>query len=131
MLRLRGHSAHPTWLQVRVPRHPAQAQPSGLMSNSFLVPGSGLTMPGDETGVDWAFWNLLSTGLVLSSVTRFPSGCWLTGGSEQMTAALQSPWGLAKYVGGRVNPEHFHLYFNPVPSSHPGSNASNGVPPRP
>lgn len=72
-----------------------------------------------ETGVDWAFWNLLSTGLVLSSVTRFPSGYWVMGGSEQMTAALQSPWGLAKYVGGRVNPEHFHLYFNPVPFQPP------------
>lgn len=46
-------------------RHLTQAQPSGLMSSSFLVPGSGLKMPRDETGVAWAFWKLLSAGLVL------------------------------------------------------------------
>lgn len=69
MSRLHGHSACPTWLQVGVSKYPAQAQPSGLMSSSFLVPGSGLTMPGDKTGVAWALWKLLSAGLVLSSVT--------------------------------------------------------------
>lgn len=78
MSRFHGHSAHPTWLQVGVSRHPAQAQPSGLMSNYVLVPGSGLTMPGDKTGVAWAFWKLLSAGLVLSSVTTE----WVPGGGR-------------------------------------------------
>lgn len=126
---------------------PAQAQSSGLTSSSFLVPGSGTTTAGDEMGVAWAFWKLLSAGLVLSSVTRFLSGFWVWGDLSQQELLCKAPGGFgvlvcewphrapahgmlccpAKYVGGRVL-KIATLISIMSPSCSPGSNVSTRVP---